>query len=178
MVIRPPRRGRFRVRLELGLAAFAPALGLFGFRLRDSAWAWLFLVPALFGATILLLHMVVARRGNPEPFVFEVIEDKSSEVLGHIGAYLLPVLLRSSASNEQLVMGALALALIMYIHIATGKVYVNPMLYLFGSRIYSATSSGATFYLIAKSEVADWEDSQRCIRMASTLLIEAGRKED
>lgn len=173
MVTRPPRRSSLRVRLELGFAAFAPALGLFAFRVRSSAWAWLFLIPAIAGITTLLLYIVVARRGNPEPFFFEDIEDTSGEILGHIGAYLLPVLLRNSASSEQLAMAAMALALIIHIHIATGKIHVNPLLYLFRRRVYRATSNGVTFYLLAKSDVADWSDSRHCIRMASSMLIEA-----
>ena len=178
MASRPPRRGGLRVRLELGFAAFAPALGLFAFRLRGSIWVWFFLVPAIAGTVTLLLYIVVARRGNPEPYVFDDIEDASSEILGHIGAYLLPVLLRSSASTEQIAIAALALALIIHIHISTGRVFVNPLLYLFRRRVYRATSNGVTFYLLAKSEVADWTDVQLCIRMASSILIEVPTQEN
>lgn len=172
MPSRPPRRGSLWVRVELGLAAFAPALGLFAFRARCSNWSWLFLVPAAAGVFFLMMGLVVAWRGNPEPFEFDEIEDASGDVLGHIGAYLLPVLVDGSSSGEEIVVGAIVLALIIHIHIATGRIFVNPLLYLLRRRVYSASSSDAGFYLIAKSDVADWEGPRRCIRIGSSVLLE------
>jgi len=123
--------------MELGLASFAPVLGLLAFRSRGDAWGWLFLVPAAMGVLVLIGGFVVVRRGNPEPFDFDEIEDLSGEILGHIGAYLLPVLIDTSKSTEEVVISAIVLALIIHIHVATGRVFVNPL------RTSSATGSTA-----------------------------------
>ena len=178
MPSRPPHRGSLRVRLELGLAAFAPALGLLAFRSRGSDWVWLFLIPAAIGVVVLVGGVVIVRRGNAEPLEFDDIEDLSGEILGHIGAYLLPVLIDTSKSTEEIVISAIIVALIIHIHVATGRVYVNPLLYLLGYRIYNAKTGGATFYLVAKSDVSAWSASRRCIRIASSVLVERHRQED
>lgn len=172
MPARPPRRSSFRVRMELGLAAFAPVLGLLAFRSRGDAWGFLFLVPAAMGVLVLIGGFVVVRRGNPEPFDFDEIEDLSGEILGHIGAYLLPVLIDTSKSTEEVVISGIVLALIIHIHVATGRVFVNPLLYLFGYRIYSARTGGATLYLVASSDVSTWTASRRCVRIGSSVLVE------
>ena len=169
---RPPRRSSFRVRLELGLAAFAPALGLLAFRSRCTGWAFLFLVPAVIGIAVLVVGVLIVRRGNPERFDFGDIEDLGGEVLGHISAYLLPVLIDTSKSVEAIVISAIVVALIIHIHVATGRIFVNPILYLFGYRIYRAETGGTTFYLIAHSDVSMWTASRRCIRIGSSMLVE------
>lgn len=155
MPSRPPRRASFGVRLELGLAAFAPALGLLAFRSRHTGWTWLFASFAFTGFIILTAGAVRIAKGNPEPLEFDDIGDLSSEVLGHIGAYLLPVFIDTSTSTEKIVTSAIVVALIIHIHIATGRVFVHPLLYLLGYRIYSATSGGASFYLVARSDVSE-----------------------
>ena len=172
MPSRPPRRSSLRVRLELGLAAFAPALILLAVRSRDSGWAWLFIVPAGVGILVLVVGILIVRRGSPDPFGFGDIADLSGEVLGHIGAYLLPVLIVSSRSTEEIVISAIVVALIIHIHVATGRVFVNPLLYLLGYRIYSAESGGKTFYLIARSDVSAWASPRRCVRIGSSVLVE------
>lgn len=177
MPSRPPRRGSFGVRFELGLAAFAPALGLLAFHARCSDWAWawvsLFGIPALFGVVILFgVGIFRVRRGNPEPMVFDDIEDLSGEVIGHIGAYLLAVFINTAKLDEALMLRAIVMALIIHIHVATGRTFVNPLLYLFGYRIYSARTGGTTYYLVAKSDVSTWTDSRRCIRIGSSILVE------
>ena len=53
-------------------------------------------------------------------------------------------------------------------------VFVNPLLYLFGYRIYSAESDGRSFYLVARSDVSEWSEHQRCVRIGSSVLIEKG----
>ena len=177
MSSRPPRRSSLRVRLELGLAAFAPALILLAVGSRDSGWAWLFIVPAAVGILVLVAGMLIVRRGSPDPFDFGGIADLSGEVLGHIGAYLLPVLIDTSQSTEQIVISAIVVALIIHIHVSTGRVFVNPLLYLLGYRIYSAESGGTTFYLIARSDVSAWTSERRCVRIGSSVLVERHQQE-
>ena len=172
MPARPPRRSSFRVRLELGLAAFAPALLLLAFRSRETCWVWLFLVPAAFGILVVAVGVLIVRRGNPDPFDFGDIEDLGGEVLGHIGAYLLPVLIDTSNSTEEVVISAIVVALIIHIHVAAGRVFVNPLLYLFGCRIYSAESGGTHCYLIARTDVSAWTSPRRCVRIGSSVLVE------
>jgi hypothetical protein len=171
---RPPQRGSYLTRLELGLAAFAPAFGLLAIRSRFSGWAWLFVVPAALGIAALIGGALVARRASPVSIKFGDISDLSGEILGHIGAYLLPVFIDTSASTEEIIISAAVVGLIVHIHVATGRVFVNPLLYLFGYKIYSAESDGRSFYLVARSDVSDWSEHRRCVRIGSSVLIEKG----
>ena len=117
------------------------------------------------------------RRSNPEPYDFSDIEDLGSEVLGHIGAYLLPIFIDTSNSTEEIIVSAIVLALIIHIHVSTGQVLVNPLLYLLGCRIYRAKTDGVTYYLVAKGDVSGWSEPRLCKRMASSILFEHTKKE-
>lgn len=173
-VTRPPRLGSRSARLELGLMAFSPAMALLAARARDDLlWVVVFGVPALLGVIVAVVAARLVRKGNPEPFVLESIEDASDEVVGHVGSYLLPVVVDIGGSTEQAVIAAIALALIIQIHIATGRVHVNPLLYVFGYRTYRATSStGVAYYLIASTDVGGWDGSHRLVPLGASLLVE------
>jgi hypothetical protein len=173
---RPPRRGSLAVRLELGLAAFAPALGLVAFRTWGSGLAWLFAVPSAAGVAVLVWGAVLVANGNPEPFVFGTIEDQSGEILGHIAAYLLPVLVNTTSSTEDVAIVAVTMGLILLIHVATGRVHVNPLLYLLGRRVYEATADGIGFFLVARSDVSGWTTAQPCVQVGANLLVESRPK--
>lgn len=172
MSYRPPQRGSLPARLELGLAAFIPALGLLTFRSRGSELVYIFLIPAAIGVVVLVYGIIFVRSSSADPFEFDSIEDLGGEVLGHIGAYLLPIFIDTSRSTEEIAISAIVLALVMHIHISTGQVLVNPLLYLLGYRIYSARSSGVSCYLVAKSDISSWDNTRRCVRISSSVLVE------
>jgi hypothetical protein len=170
---RPPRRGSLAVRLELGLAAFAPALGLIAFRTWGSQLAWLFAVPAAAGVVVLVWGAVLVVSGNPEPFVFGTIKDQSGEILGHIGAYLLPVLVNTASSTEDIAIVAVVMGVILLVHVSTGRVHVNPLLYLIGRRVYEATANDTAYFLIARTDVSEWISAQPCVQVGANLLVES-----
>jgi hypothetical protein len=172
MADRPPRRASLRVRLELGLAAFVPVFVLLAVRTRDSALVWLFVVPAAAGVAVLVFGIVVVATGNAERFTFGPIDDLGGEILGHVGAYLLPLIISPSSSTEDVLTTAIIIALIVHIHIATGRVLVNPLLYLLGRRVYNATVGGDAFYLVAKSDVSRWISAEPCVQIGTSVLVE------
>ena len=173
MPARPPRLGPWGVRLQLGLAAFFPAFALLAFRSRDTTWAWAFLLVATFGGLCVAHLILAANRGNPESFQFDKITDLSGDLLGHISAYLVPAFIDTSESTEAVVISAIIMGLVVQVHVATGRVHVNPVLYLLGYRVYTATTPNAsTFYLMARTDVADWKGPVRCVQVGASMLIE------
>lgn len=175
---RPPRLGPLPVRVELGLFAFAPALALLAFRTRHESWWWLsFALPALLGCVVAVGAAFIVRRTNAEPITFADVTDVGDQVLGHVGSYLLPVVVDFSKSTEQVIVAGVVLGLIILIHIATGRVHVNPLLYLFGYRTYRAsTKQGATYYLVARTDPAQWPDTYRCASLGPSVLVERRRR--
>lgn len=175
---RPPRRGPLRLRIELGLAAFAPAFGLIAARSGGQWWSWAFLSLAALGVLVLLWGVVLVRNGNAESFGLDDIDDASDEVVGHIGAYIVPVVIDTSASPLNAAIGAAALLLVVQIHIATGRVHINPLLYLFGYRVHTASTGASAYYLLARSDVADWSEFHPLVDVGSSVLVEPwkGRK--
>ena len=174
---RPPRLGSRSARVELGLIAFAPAMALLAFRARDDTiWLLVFAVPALVGCVVGVIAAILVSRGNPEPYSLETIDDAGEEVIGHIGSYLLPAVVDVGQSSEEALIAAVALALIVHIHIATGRVHVNPLLYVFAYRVYRATSStGVAYYLVARTDASSWVGSRRLVPLGASLLIERSR---
>lgn len=172
---RPPRLGSRAARVELGLFAFAPALAVLAFRARHESWWWLgFAVPALLGCAVAIGAAFIIRGANPEPVAFADITDVSDEVLGHIGSYLLAVVVDFSKGTEEVVLAGVIMGLIVLVHVASGRVHVNPLLYVLGYRTYRAASStGATYYLVARSDPADWTQTHSCAPLGSSVLVES-----
>jgi hypothetical protein len=172
-VTRPPRLGSFGARLELGLVAFTPAMALLAWRARQQ-WAWVaFAVPAAVGALVAVVAVLLVRRGNPEPYTLVSIEDLGDEVIGHVASFLLPAVVDVGTSGEQAVIAALVLALIVHIHVATGRVHVSPLLYLLGYRVLRATTdTGVAFHLVARSDVSGWTGPRRLVPLGASLLVE------
>ena len=169
------RRGRrYALRLELGLAAFAPAIALLAIRTRSEVW-----LAATLGAIAAVSLLVMAAtimmvlKGSQEPFEFTRIEDLGREVMGHVGAYLIPLLIGSPDSPEEISIGVITLAVIIHLHIATGRVLINPVLYFLGLHLYRAWSGSQVYYLVARSDVAKWTASKLCVQVTAGIVVES-----
>jgi hypothetical protein len=149
-------------------------MALLAIRARHQSWWWVcFAAPAAIGCAVALATVHVVRRANLEPFVFTEITDVGDEVLGHIGGYLLSVVVDFSKSVEEILVAGIVFTLILQVHVATGRVHVNPLLYLFGYRTYRAsTATGVTYYLIAHSDPANWSAARLCVQVGSSILVE------
>ena len=55
---------------------------------------------------------------------------------------------------------------------STGRVHVNPLLYVLGRRVYSARADGTAFFLVAQSDVSGWVGAQPCVQVGANLLVE------
>lgn len=173
MPVRPPRRGSLRARAELSFAAFAPAFGLMTWRAWDSPLALIYGSAAFLGMVVVLAVFWAARTGNPEPLAFGDVADSSSDILGHVSTYLVAAIVDPKVSTSEAVLGLTVFALILLIHISAGLVHVNPLFYVLGYRVYTGTTvNDHTYYLVVKTEVADWEGVQRFVRIPGDILIE------
>lgn len=173
----PPRLGPHRLRAELTVAAFTPAFALLAVRTYGTWWLWPFVVLATVGVILLVVLALHVRSGNAEPFRFDAVEDRGDDVLGHVGAYLLPVVLEPSAGTREVVITVAALGLIVLIHIATGRVHVNPLVYLAGRRVHTGLRDGSAYYVISRTDPATWPQTRpRFVSVTPSLLVEKKEK--
>lgn len=172
---RPPRRGRLASRVELHLAASAPLFAMLAWRLHDRFWWFLaFLVLAGAGAGVVVLVLGVARvRRQGDPFRFAEVVDLGDQVAGYVVSYLLPFLLPADASTGEVWLTVGVLAVIGVVLVQSNQVHLNPLLYLFGYRVYGATAEdGQGYYLIARSDLSRQEGPLVCVEITSSLLVE------
>lgn len=135
--------------------------------------AWIFGVAAALGLIVFFSVVYFVGTGSTQPFTFGDISDSSSDVLGHIGSYLAVAVIDPSASTSEAILAFAVFGLIFLIHVSVGLVHVNPLFYVIGYRVYSGSSDrGRTYYLIVKSDVADWEGVQSLVRMTEGILLE------
>lgn len=172
MASRPPRRGTLRARVELCLAAFAPAFGVMAWRSWGTVIGWGGLLIAGLGLVVFFEVLRATWTGNPESREFTSITDSSAEVLGHVGAYLALAVIDPASSRSDAVLACVILGLIFLIHASAGLVHANPLFYLVGYRTFSATTStGRSLYLIARSDVADWSGPRPVVHLAGSGSI-------
>gem|GEM_PF-5531962 len=139
--------------------------------------AWLFGAMAGFGVLVLAVLLYAAKSGNPEPYTFGDISDSSSDILGHIGSYIAAAVIDPSASASGAGLAAVVFSLIFLVHVSVGLVHVNPLFYVLGYRVYSGTSvSNFTYYLVARTDVADWKGPQELVPIHDSILIERRKR--
>ena len=172
---RPPRRGRLASRVELHLAASAPLFAMLAWRLYDRFW-WFafFLLLAVAGAGVVVLVLGVARiRRQGDPFRFAEVVDLGDQVAGYVLSYLLPFLLPADPATGEVWLTVGVLAVIGVVLVQSNHVHLNPLLYLFGYRVYGATAEdGQGYYLVARSDLSRHEGPLVCVEIASSLLVE------
>lgn len=176
MIVRPPRLGSLRVRAELTLAAFAPVFALIALRSWGEWWAWVFAGVAALGLVVLVCGAVLIATEGTEEYELTEIDDASEEITGYIAAYIVPVVIDTSASALNATIAGAALALIVIVHVSTGRVHVNPLLYVLGYRVYRARTDKAAYVLIARSDVADWMGGRQLVGFTAGVLVEKWKK--
>ena len=172
---RPPRRGRLASRVELHLAASAPLFAMLAWRLHGRFWWFLaFLVLTAAGAGVVVLVLGVARvRRQGDPFRFAQVIDLGDQVAGYVVSYLVPFLLPADAPTGEVWLTVCVLVVIGVILVQSNQVHLNPLLYLFGYRVYGATAEdGQAYYLIARSDLSRQDGPLVCVEVASSLLVE------
>lgn len=171
--VRPPGRGSLGARVELLISSFAPLFAILGVRLWDRRlWGAAFLILAVWGLGVLARLLWLRRTRAPDLVVLDRVEDLGDQVAGHVTGYLLPLLVPVGASIGDLLLTTVTLLLIATILVQSNRVHLNPLLYLFGFRIYSATAGTKTYYLIAKSEMSSQSGDFAMVEVDRSIALE------
>jgi hypothetical protein len=140
------------IKVRLFLSSFAPLFALLALRFKPAhLWLPLALL-AILGAALLAglmraRHAVVA---NPRSFVG--VRDEGAQIAGYLASYILPLLVISEPAARDLLAYLGFLAVFGVVFVRSDLVQVNPLLYLYGYRLFAAedANTGTTVYLLVQ----------------------------
>lgn len=163
-------------RLELHVAAFSPLYAMLAWRLWGRGWGWLFLALAVLGVSTMLLTLWGASRQQSEPVVFEDITDVGDQVADQVVGYLLPLIIGPEAETSELLVTMGVLVILGLILVQSNRIHLNPVLFVLGYRVYTATARGKAFYLIARSDLSTLDGPLLVAEVPGGLLVEKRRR--
>ena len=173
---RPPRRGRLTSRILLHLAAFVPLYAMLAWRLFCTNWFLVFFALTALGCIAIIYTLAGAAIQEGEPFDFDDITDVGDQVADQVVGYLLPLLVDGHAANAEVWVTTIILFVLALILIQSNRVHLNPVFFFFGFRVYTATSNGIAYYLLARSDLSDLQEKLIAADIPGGLLVEKGRR--
>lgn len=135
----------------LFLSSYAPLFGLLAIRF-EPRWLWISCtVLAALGVVSLWLLLCLGRRATAGPHELASVRDDGSEAAAYLASYLLPFLTVGVPSTRDVLAYAGFLVIAALIYIRSSMIQANPLLYLLGYKVLSATdSNGLHAYIITR----------------------------
>lgn len=150
--VAPDDSADYTVRGMLFLSSYAILFALLALVLWPSGFAFACAALAVFGVLVLVVLLRMARRGSPDPYEVANLRDAGSDVAGYLVGYLLPVLASPIPGIRDLVAYAAFLIVVGIVYVRSDLVHINPLLYVFGYRVFSIEiSGGRDRFLIARN---------------------------
>jgi hypothetical protein len=135
----------FLVRISLFASSFAIAFLLVGIRLagRDDRLALWFFAAGL--ATVVPAALVVAYTSRAVGFsgTVQSAEQQGESIAGYLVGYLLPVIIAEPRATSDVIAIAVFLIILSLTYAATDLHYLNPLLPLFGFRVWHVVVDAA-----------------------------------
>lgn len=126
-------------------------------------------VLVLLGFIALYLFKNMLKYGREDTKSFSNIKTKEFEHLTFIATYVLPLFAYEIKDIQSFIVFLLLLVLIGTLYVKSNWYYLNPILLLFGYRIYSAEINGENVVLIARAVISDNEIKSRYIDLGSNI---------
>ncbi len=156
---------------QLFLSSYAPLFALLGLRFDGTPLRIGCFVIAGLGVMALLGILKGIGGSEPKQYRIERIEDKGDDVAGYLVTYLLPFLTVAMPSALDIAAYALFIAIAGIIYVRSGLIYVNPLLYVLGYRLFAVTAApGFNAMLIDKHRPREGSDVW-VARFRSHLLV-------
>jgi hypothetical protein len=133
-------------------SSYSPLVALASLRfkpgpIRSGAW-----ILAGISAGSLVLLLLAARRVEPRERVFVAVQDRGGDVAGYLATYLLPFLVVPQPTTSDLAAYGGYMILAGLVYTRSSLVAVNPLLYVFGYRLFSTeTTAGDAVMLVGKA---------------------------
>jgi hypothetical protein len=126
------------VRLRLFVSSYAPLLVVAAIRFESTRLRIAFALMAVASVITLLMLIRTSRtRVAPRTATPVAVRDLGSEVGAYIASYLLPFVAVERPGTNDLIAYTVVFVVLAVVFINSDLIGVNPLLYLFGYRIYS-----------------------------------------
>jgi hypothetical protein len=161
------------IRLLMFWSSYAPLFLLLAIRFSDAT---LRIVMALLcaGGVVAMFRVVRvrSRRLVADPYELSAVGDEGAAVAAYLASFILPIATVPAPSGTDIAAYAIFLAMLAVIYIRTPLLQVNPLLYLWGYRVFAiGTTSGFKGYLISSRSVVVGE-RLNAVTLTSAVLKE------
>jgi hypothetical protein len=158
----------------LFLSSYAPLFGLLAIRF-EPRWLWISCtVLAVLGVASLWLLLKLGRRASPGPHKLATVGDDGSEAAAYLASYLLPFLTVGTPSTRDVLAYAGFLLIAALIYIRSSMIQANPLLYLLGYKVLSATDSNGTHAYIITRHALRAGDILQASQFRDDVLVDRG----
>lgn len=142
-------------RLLLFASSYSPLLLLVGIRHDPGKGQLIWIGCAILGAAALVVVLLAARRVIARDRLFTAIDDRGGDSAGYLATYLLPFLTVGDANARDITSYVIFILIVGTIYVRSSLLSINPLVYIFGRRIVSATvADGTTILVICKAKPA------------------------
>ena len=162
------------IRALLFVSSFAPLLFAMGV-LDSFGKGWVSI--ALYAASALGLVVVgggvlLAERAGRDQMRIDSSTARDADMLSYVVTYLLPFLGLSVHTGRERVAVAVVFAMLAVLYIQAGLFYVNPLLGLFGLRLFDVESGGDRYVLLTRRTEVPSNFTVIYRRVSSRVLVE------
>ena len=132
-------------------SSYIPLYVIFLVRFNSFQWLWIALI-VLFGAPLVVLFIVVAKRKAPQMYEVASVRDSGTGVAAYVGAYVLPFVTVNEPAWRDLAGYAILFLVLGLVSIRSELLGLNPLVYFTPWRLCEIhTSAGASFVLTTKT---------------------------
>lgn len=169
----------FLMRIFLFLSSYFPlALIFFVQLIPDQPWmALVILGIGFFGLIGMLFFFWWARRMAPVTVTVTSISRKGAEVMSYIFSYLIPFIAMSWDKPKDALSLGIIFAVLGLIYVNSNMIHVNPMLYVFGFKLYEIENGrGEIFSLLTRNRI--WRQKNlSVVKVGEDILLDKGEKQ-
>lgn len=142
------------IKIMLFISSYSPLFALFAVRFKQLPLVIGCGVLAAVGIAALFMILKMDRQKSREPHLISKVSDAGSQAAGYVASYLLPFLTVSTPTLRDLIAYTVFLVVVATVFARTSLIQINPLLYIFGWRVYEVEDShGFRGFLISRGRV-------------------------
>lgn len=116
--------------------------------------------------------VALARRGGQDRMVVDRAASRDADLPSYVVTYILPFLGLSLHSGRERAAVGIVFGLLALLYVQNGLFYVNPLLALFGLRLFDIDCAGDRYVLLTRRDHVRTKTVIRYHRISHTVLVE------